>query len=113
MFKKLMIGLFFLLVSIVIVGAQNAQRVNTTLSTSYIAIEVPRVAVGSCVNYAWVVSDNSAYYIADDISGTNESLIPANTPMSWECMENPTGTLFFVKAAAGTPVFTVFYQSRR
>jgi len=110
--RKLLLAVIILIFAIS-VQAQNVQRVNTTVNAStWTAISVPK-SNASCTNYAWFTADNQSYLIADDSSGTNSTTFPENTPLSWSCMENPTGDLFWVKSTSGSVVFTVLYQPRR
>ena len=101
MFKQFII--LFIIFFGVAVYAQMPPSSSTELNSStYTAINSPQV-VGKCRSIVILTSNDSAFFIADDDSGTNERTFPASSRISFDCFDLSVIPLFYAKSAAGTP----------
>lgn len=79
-----------------------------SLTTSYQKVSISKEHSGACVPVAVWTSDNTAFYLAQDASGTGERFIPADTSWGNNCVKVDTdGGIFWVKAESGTPTLYI------
>ena len=103
----------YLIVFIVLCVAATAYAVidyavETALTTSYAVIKDTTKRYNQCVPIAVWTADSTAFYIAQDAAGTGEKYIPADTFYTNNCvMISDDGTIFWAKAAAGTPTLYI------
>lgn len=101
--KKILFTLLILAIAGICYAMIPPTSTTALNDSSYTAITVP-ITNKPLINFAAVTDDSTAWYIADNSSGTNAALVTAPGSISYENVTpEPDGTIFYAKAAAGTP----------